>query len=111
MTTGHNSSGLAEFCISGWFCLPSSKLMLVEERRIRRKEFTGEKMIQRKKKIRNFKQGVAFTIGSDNLGLNLGSSPELLEESPLLAPAISYLTAKIRSDSWSAFQGNCQTKL
>lgn len=84
--------------------------MLVEERRISRREFTEEKNDLKKKK-RNFKQGVAFTIGSDKLGLNLGSSPELLEESPLLTPASSYLTAKIRSDSWSVFQGNCQTKL
>ena len=73
--------------------------MLVEERRISRREFTEEKNDLKKKKKRNFKQGVAFTIGSDKLGLNLGSSPELLEESPLLTPASSYLTAKIRSDS------------
>ena len=57
--------------------------MLIEERRISRREFTEEKNDLKKKK-RNFKQGVAFTIGSDKLGLNLGSSPELLEESPLL---------------------------
>ena len=45
MTTGHSSSGLAEFCISGWFCLTSNKLMPVEEIRISKREFTGEKMI------------------------------------------------------------------